>query len=61
MKNILVEINKRTEYLREKYRKTGEIQYEHRYKELVRFREKFMTSDEGIKIVSKRGDGTDLQ
>ena len=54
-------MNERLALLREKYRKTGEIQYEHRYRELVRFREKFMTSPEGIKIVSRKGDGTDLK
>ena len=60
MKNILIEINKRIEELRCKYRNTGEIQYEYRCRELVRFREQFMTSEQGIKIASKRGDGTDL-
>lgn len=61
MRSILIELNERIRTLREKYRKTGELQYEHRYRELVRFREKFMTSPEGIKIVSRKGDGTDLK
>lgn len=61
MRSILIEMNKRIEHLRDKYRNTGELQYEYRYRELVRFREKFMTSPEGIKIVSRKGDGTDLK